>query len=116
MSVVTDPTEQANRCRNMLFSVIRQAVIDHRANLKTARSRLNAVRKAKRLPCAEDCEVVEFAIAEEPGRWIMSDDIGRMSFRWCCEHVGIDPSWIRLRINRHEFLALMDAHEKKKAA
>ncbi len=116
MSEATDPIEQANRCRNLLFSVVRQALIDHRTNLQTARRELNAIRKRKNLPMATDCEALEFAMAKEPAIWLLSEDIGRMSFRWCCEHIGVDPSWVRVRMNRREFGFSLDRHEKRGAA
>lgn len=116
MSAETDPTEQANRCRSLLFSVVRQALIDHRANLQGARRELNAIRKERRLPQATDCEVLAHAMAKEPAVWLLSEDTGRMTFRWCCEHIGVDPSWIRLRMNRREFGFSLDLHEKRKAA
>lgn len=109
-------TEQANRCRNLLFSVVRQALIDHRVNLQSARREVNAMRKAKGLPTATDGEALAHAMAKEPARWLLSDDIGRMTFRWCCDHIGVDPSWVRLRMNRREFGFTLDHHEKRKAA
>ncbi len=116
MSEATDPTEQANRCRKLLFSMVRQALIDHRANLQNARRELNALRKTKGLPLATDREALAHAMAKEPAAWLLSEDIGRMSFRWCCEHIGVDPSWVRVRMNRREFGFSLDRHEKQKAA
>ena len=116
MSEATDPTEQANRCRNLLFSVVRQALIDHRANLQSARSELNARRGREGLPSATDSEALALAMQKEPARWLLSDDTGRMTFRWCCDHIGVDPTWIRVRMNRREFGFSLDRHEKRKAA
>lgn len=116
MSEATDPTEQANRCRNLLFSMVRQALIDHRVNLQNARSELNAKRRRAGLPSATDGEALALAMSKEPAVWLLSEDIGRMSFRWCCEHIGVDPSWVRVRMNRREFGFSLDRHEKQKAA
>lgn len=109
-------TDQANRCRNLLFSVVRQALIDHRANLQSARSELNARRRRDGLPSATDSEALALAMSKEPAIWLLSEDTGRMTFRWCCDHIGVDPSWIRLRMNRREFGFSLDRHEKRKAA
>lgn len=108
-------TDQANRCRSLLFSVVRQALIDHRANLQSARRELNSMRKTKGLPMATDGEALAHAMAKEPAIWLLSEDIGRMTFRWCCDHIGIDPSWVRLRMNRREFGFSLDRHENRKA-
>ena len=109
-------TDQANRCRNLLFSVVRQALIDHRTNLQSARRELNAMRKTKGRPMATDSEALAHAMAKEPAIWLLSDDIGRMTFRWCCDHIGIDPDWVRLRMNKREFGFSLDRNEKRKAA
>lgn len=115
MRGATDVEEQAHRCRNLLFSVVRQALIDHRTNLQSARRELNAMRKRKNLPMATDCEALEHAMKKEPAIWILSDDIGRMLFRWCCDQVELDPAWVRLRMNSRQFGFSLDRNESKAA-
>lgn len=110
-----DATEQANRCRVLIYAVVKQALIDHRKSLKSARRELSGIRKDQRLPMPTDSEVLAYAVNKEPGRWLMSDNTSRMSFRWCCDHIGVDPMWVRTRMNRAELGFALDHYENKEA-
>lgn len=110
-----DIAEQAARCRALLFSVVKQALVDHRANLKGARRELAKLRKKKGLPTPTDSESLAHAMQQEAAQWLLSDDTARMTFRWCCDHTGIDPLWVRARMNRAELGFSLDHYEKKAA-
>lgn len=34
----------------------------------------------------------------------IESELREVSFQWCCEQVGIDPDWIRIRMNSAELL------------
>lgn len=110
-----DLAEQAARCRVLLFAVVKQALIDHRSNLKTARKELANARRKKKLPAPTDSEALAYAMQQDAAQWLLSDDTVRMTFRWCCDHAGIDPAWVRARMNRAELGFSLDHYEKKAA-
>ncbi len=97
-------TENADKCRALLFSVVRQALIDHRAAIRASQHELPEYRRSKKLPHPTRSEILAHALQKEPALWIRSAERGEMSFEWCCEQVGIDPDWIRLRMNSNELL------------
>ena len=110
-----DLAEQAARCRVLLFSVVKQALIDHRVNLKSARKELTKIRKKKKESRPTDSEALAHAMQQDAAQWLLSDDTARVTFRWCCDHTGIDPLWVRARMNRAELGFSLDHYEKKAA-
>lgn len=96
--------EHANRCRSLVYSVIRQAILDHRESLRKSRWEVAEIRREKKLPAATPSEILAHAMNKEPARWIRSNGTAEMSFLWCCDQLGIDPEWVRVRMNRREFL------------
>jgi len=82
--------------------------MDHRESLRKAEMALKAQRKERKLPAPVVSEIISAAMKMEPGMWIMSDSRERMSFLWCCDHISIDPEWIRGRINRRDASAMLD--------
>ncbi len=97
-------SENADKCRVLLFSVIRQALLDHRAAIRASQHELPEYRRSRKLPSPTRSEILTHALQKEPAMWIRSQDRGDMSFQWCCEQVGIDPDWIRIRMNSAELL------------
>lgn len=82
--------QQTAACMALMRSVIMQCIKDHQYNL---------MYKGQ-----------EKAMAEEPARFLMSDEDRPYSFVWMCQYLGLNPQRLREVMNNRNLLS-----DKKKS-